>query len=137
VPSIIVDAGPLVALFKGADNYHHDAVAFVQRIEQPLVTNLVVISEVVALLSPSFQTPFLVWAIGALGIDQETAQDLPRIVEIMNKYADLPADFADASLVALCERRGIREVATLDSDFDVYRTADRKRVRNVFFLDDR
>jgi hypothetical protein len=32
------------------------------------------------------------------------------------------------------ERRGIPEVATLNTDFDVYRTADRKRLRNVFFL---
>jgi uncharacterized protein len=134
VPSITVDAGPLVALFRGADNYHSDAVAFIQTIERPLVTNMVVMSEVVALLSPSFQTAFLGWAIGALVVDQETARDLPRIVEIMSKYADLPADFADASLVAMCERRGIREVATLDTDFDVYRTADRKRLRNVFFV---
>lgn len=132
MPSIAVDAGPLVALFKGADNYHDDAVAFIQSIEGPLATNLV-ISEVVALLSASFQTAFLSWAVGALVIDQETAQDLPRIIEIMNKYSDLPADFADASLLAMRERRNIRDVATLDEDFDVYRTADRKRLRNVFF----
>jgi uncharacterized protein len=133
VPSIVLDAGPLIALFKGADHHHEAAVTFIQRIERPLVTNFVVMSEVVALISPSFQPTFLSWAIGALAIDQQTAADLPRIIEIMNKYADLPADFADASLVALCERRGIREVATLDADFDVYRTADRKRLRNVFF----
>jgi predicted nucleic acid-binding protein len=77
VPSIAVDAGPLVALFKGADSYHRDAVAFIQRIEDQLVTNFVVISEVVALISPSFQTAFLGWAISALVIDQETAADLP------------------------------------------------------------
>lgn len=131
--SIAVDAGPLIALFKGTDRHHEVAVAFIQLNARPLVTNFVVISEVVALISPAFQTSFLGWAIGALEIDQEAAADLPRIIEIMQKYADLPADFADASLVALCERRGIREVATLDKDFDVYRTADRKRLRNVFF----
>jgi predicted nucleic acid-binding protein len=75
---------------------------------------------------------FLTWAAGALEIDQQTVGDLPRIIEIMTKYADLPADFADASLVALCERRGIASVATLDKHFDVYRTRDRKRLRNVF-----
>ena len=51
----------------------------------------------------------------------------------MRKYADLPADLADASLVAMCERRGIAAVATLDQHFDVYRTVDRRRLRNVFF----
>jgi predicted nucleic acid-binding protein len=132
VPSIAVDAGPLVALFKGADTYHSQAVTFVASVSHPLVTNMVVMAEVTALLAPRFQTDFLDWARGALQIDQQTAADLPRIVEIMRKYADLPADFADASLVAMCERRGIASVATLDQHFDVYRTADRKRLRNVF-----
>jgi predicted nucleic acid-binding protein len=50
----------------------------------------------------------------------------------MKKYADLPADFADASIVALCERRGIDTVATLDRHFDVHRTSARKQLQNVF-----
>ena len=132
MPSIAADAGPLVALFDGSDRYHTEAVAFVANLRQPLVTNMVVIGEVIALLGQRFQTDFLDWALGALQIDEQTAADLPRIVEIMRKYADLPAGFADASLVAMCERRGIASVATLDRHFDVYRTADRKRLRNVF-----
>jgi predicted nucleic acid-binding protein/predicted transcriptional regulator len=132
VPSIAVDAGPLVALFKGADNYHADAVAFIQRVDRALVTNLIVICEVVALLAPMFQTSFLEWADGAMEVDQETVGDMPRIVEIMQRYADLPADFADASLVAMCERRGIEQVASLDKHFDVYRTSGRRRFKNAF-----
>jgi predicted nucleic acid-binding protein len=133
VPSIAVDAGPLIALFDGSDQYHAAAVAFVADLENHLTTNLVVVGEVVAMLPPRFQRQFLAWSIEALQIDQETAGDLPRIVAIMKKYADLPADFGDASLVAMCERLGISSVATLDQDFDVYRTADRRRLRNVFF----
>jgi uncharacterized protein len=132
VPSIAADAGPLVALFKGADTYHGEAVAFFASLRDPLVTNMVVIAEVTALLAQRFQADFLDWATGALEIDEQTVGDLPRIVAIMGKYADLPADLADASLVAMCERRGIAAVATLDQHFDVYRTADRRRLRNVF-----
>jgi predicted nucleic acid-binding protein len=132
LPSIAADAGPLIALFDGSDHHHVAAVQFVADLRQPLTTNLVVVGEVVALLPTRFQLQFLDWAIGALEIDQQTAADLPRIVEFMRKYADLPADFADASLVAMCERRSIASVATLDQHFDVYRTADRKRLRNVF-----
>lgn len=132
MPSIAVDAGPLVALFKGADHHHADAVAFIQRVERPLVTNLIVISEVVALLAPRFQTDFLDWAVAALDIDWETVADVPRIIRIMKKYADLPADFADASLVAMCERRGIEAVASLDRHFAVYRTSARKHLKNAF-----
>ncbi len=132
MPSIAVDAGPLVALFKGGDRYHAEDVAFVQRVDQPLVSNLIVMSEVMALIAPEFQTNFLEWSQQALVIDHDTVGDIPRIVEIMRKYGDLPADFADASLVALCERRDIETVATLDKHFDVYRTSARKRLRNVF-----
>ena len=53
----------------------------------------------------------------------------------MEKYEDLPADFADASLLALCERRGIETIASFDKDFDVYRTKGRKRLRNVLARD--
>jgi predicted nucleic acid-binding protein len=132
VPSIAVDAGPLVALFKGGDNHHTRAVAFLQGNSDRLVTNPIVVAEVCSLLSAQFVASFLEWGMGSLDIDQATASDMPRIIEIMRKYADLPADFADASLIALCERRGLTSIATLDRDFDVYRTADRKRLRNVF-----
>ena len=45
----------------------------------------------------------------------------------MAKYADSAMDFADATLVALAEERGITGIVTLDrKDFSVYRTASRK-----------
>ncbi|MEQ1717039.1 MAG: PIN domain-containing protein [Hyphomicrobium sp.] len=68
----------------------------------------------------------------ALVIDHETSGDLPRIVEIMSKYADLPADFADASLISMCERRNIAHIATFDKDFDVYVLGNGRTLQNVF-----
>ena len=48
--------------------------------------------------------------------------DIPRIRELMTKYADRPMDLADAALVRVAEREGIRKVFTVDrSDFSVYR----------------
>jgi hypothetical protein len=135
VPSVAVDTGPLVALFDKDEREHATAKEFVDRTAASLITNVAVITEALFLLgfSTQVQTDFLEWAIAGLEVDRETASDLPRIVAIMKKYDDLPADFADASLVAMCERRRIAEVATLDSHFDIYRTADRKHLRNVFF----
>ena len=91
------------------------------------------ITEVTHLLdfSPLAMADFLAW-VQICDIDMATNEDLPRIIKIMAKYADLPADFADASLVALCERRGIQQIATLDSDFDVYRIDGRNEFVNVF-----
>ena len=135
MPSVAVDTGPLVALFDKDEREHATAKEFVERTAAGLITNVAVITEVLFLLgfSTQVQTDFLEWVIAGPEVDRETASDLPRIVAIMRKYHDLPADFADASLVAMCERRGIAQVATLDSHFDVYRTAGRKHLRNVFF----
>jgi predicted nucleic acid-binding protein len=134
VPSIAVDTGPLVALFDGRDRHHPAARAFIQEGAEELVTNWPVVTEVCLLLdfSASAQTGFLGWAEKALTLDDQTMSDLPRIMQIIAKYADLPAAFTDASLIAMCERRGIASIATADRDFDVYRTRDRKRLRNVF-----
>lgn len=133
--SIVVDSGPLIALFDGSDQYHAIAVAFVRNLDGRLVTNFPVITEVVYVLdfSPQAQRDFLFWAEQALSIDTDTAGDLPRIRALLEKYGDLPANFADASLVALCERIDTTNVASVDKDFTIYRTRNRKAFRNLFF----
>ena len=135
MPEIAVDTGPLVALFDRSERQHGAAVAFLQRTPGPFVTNIAVLTEVTALLdfSDSLPAEFLFWANKALVVDSGTDKDLPRIAAIMRKYNDLPADLADASLLALCERRKIKDIATLDKHFDVYRTAKRRALTNVFF----
>jgi predicted nucleic acid-binding protein len=57
---------------------------------------------------------------------------MPRIVELTDKYADLPMDFADATLVITAEKTGIQKIISLDKDFDVYRLPGRERIRNVY-----
>jgi hypothetical protein len=52
-------------------------------------------------------------------LDQD---DVPRMVELMGKYRDLPMDLADAALVRVAERERIRQVFTFDRrDFRLYR----------------
>jgi len=133
MPSIVVDSGPLIAVFDRDDRHHDAALQFFRSSQATLVTNIAVITEVTQLLDFSDQAvrDFLGW-VEACDIDTATAGDLPRIVAIMAEYDDLPTDFADASLVALCERRDIRKIATLDSDFQVYRIGGRKPFVNVF-----
>lgn len=132
---IVVDSGPLIALFDRSDAHHSRAVQLVKSLSGRLVTNFAVVTEVVYMLdfSPQAQRDFLFWAERSLILDTGTGADLPRIRALLDKYADLPADFADASLVALCERLGSTVVASVDSDFTVYRTQDRRAFRNLFF----
>jgi predicted nucleic acid-binding protein len=138
VRSIVVDAGPLIALFDRNDRHHRRAMEFVREQSDPLITNLPVLTEATFLLrfSVEAQRDLLGWAYEALNIDQDTATDLPRIIAILEKYRDMPADFADASLVALAERRNISRVASIDREFAVYRLAGKRRFENAFLRGD-
>jgi predicted nucleic acid-binding protein len=134
VPSIVVDAGPLIALFDRDDRHHRRAVEFVRTRQLRLITNLPVLTEATFLLRFSIeaQRDLLSWAHRSLEIDQDTSADLPRIIALLDKYRDMPADFADASLVALAERLSVSRVASIDSDFAVYRLPGKRPFENVF-----
>ena len=133
--SIVIDSGPLIALFNGKDRYHQQAVSFIENLEGNLYTNIAVITEVVHLLdfSQQAQQDFLGWVEQAVIIDQSTIEDWSRIIELLKKYADLPADFADASLIVLCERLNTRYVASVGSDFTIYRNHLKKPFNNLFW----
>jgi hypothetical protein len=134
MPSIVVDAGPLIALFDRDDRHHRRALKFVDACSSPLVTNLPVLTEATFLLRFSLQAQrdMLLWVHRTFVIDQDTAADLPRIAALLEKYQDMPADFADASLVAMAERLGLLQLASLDRDFDRYRAFGKRAFTNVF-----
>jgi predicted nucleic acid-binding protein len=134
VPSIAVDAGPLIALFDRADSHHARAVDFMRRQRERLITNMPVLTEAVFMLrfSVEAQRDLLWWAHRSLEIDQSTSDDLPRIIALFEKYRDMPADFADVSLVAMAERLDISRVASVDRDFAIYRMVGKRRFENVF-----
>jgi hypothetical protein len=134
VASILVDAGPLIALFDRDDSHHRRAVAFMHGQRDRLITNLPVLTEAVFVLrfSVEAQRDLLWWAHRSLEIDQSTSSDLPRIIALFEKYRDMPADFADVSIVAMAERLDISRVASVDRDFAIYRPAGKRRFENVF-----
>ena len=58
--------------------------------------------------------------------------DLPALDGLMQRYADRPMDFADATLVHVANRTGINTVFTVDhDDFLTYRIDKRRRFRIV------
>ena len=133
--SIVVGAGSLIALFDREDAHNQSAVAILRRADDSrLVTNSLVVGEVAAMLAdvPPNLSPFLDWLLAAVEIDDVLREDLPRIKAIIDKYADRPAGVTDASPVAMCERRRIDEVALIDGDFAICRTAKGKRFESVF-----
>src|SRR5262245_36258922 len=70
---------------------------------------------------------------GGLTLTEPNAGDFARIGELLDKYADLPMDFTDAVVVAVCERLGIQHVVSVDRDFDIYRYKGRAKFVNVLF----
>ncbi|HCH33143.1 MAG TPA: pilus assembly protein [Oceanospirillaceae bacterium] len=126
---ILIDSGPMIALFSSNDKYHAASVTFLKNNRQPLITTIASITETLHLLdfNRGAQVDFLAWvAAGAVEIEPISAQDLLRIKELTIKYADLPMDFADACLVLLGEKLDINTVATIDRDFDIYRLPGNK-----------
>lgn len=128
----LTDAGPLVALID-ADETDHDVCRLVLgQLRLPLATTWPAFTEAMYLLSraggPAGREAL--WKLvltGRLEILDLSRSAVERSAELMAKYADLPMDLADASLVALAEERDDRRVFTLDSDFQVYRLHGRQR----------
>ncbi len=126
---ILIDSGPLIALFDRNDKYHLASVEFIKSNNSELVTTLASVTETLHLLdfNRNAQIDFLGWVnVGAVTLETITSFDLLRIKELTIKYSNLPMDFADACLVFLAEKLNINTVATIDRDFDVYRLKGKK-----------
>lgn len=122
---ILVDAGPLVALLHRDDHDHRLCVDALRELRGPLLTTWMPVTEAMYLLEFSVSAQGALLEMierHALEVLELDADDLPKIRTLMKKYADLPMDFADATLVHVANREKIREVFTLDRrDFGVYR----------------
>lgn len=133
--NILIDAGPIIALFNYKDRYHKKAVEFLRNSTDRLVTTWPVITEVSHMLdfSVEAQIDFLKWIErGALRIADVEISDLPRIVELTQNYSNVPMDLADSSLIIMAERFGINEILTIDSDYYIYRTDRKEMLSNIF-----
>ena len=122
---ILVDTGPLVALFDPADAWHTRCLGQLKKIREPLCTTLPVLTEAFHLLAPdSPGSSGLMSFVGDAGLDvwpMDTA-NLTRAFELMERYSNVPMDFADASLVVAAETLNARKVFTIDrKDFAIYR----------------
>lgn len=131
---LVIDAGPLVALLDATDEHHSRAVSFSRRFAGAAITTVAAATEVMHLLGNlAPQQGFLALVLrGTISIEELQPGDWNRVAELTAKYSDLPMDFADATIVAIAERLNIRDVATLDDDFAVYRFRDRWAFRNLF-----
>jgi predicted nucleic acid-binding protein len=128
---ILVDAGPLVALVDADDQHHRRCAATFKPLRETLGTVWPAMTEAMYLLSDLPEGQEAVWELLARGVVRLLPLDLddvPRMRELMGKYADRPMDLADAALVRVAERERIRRIFTVDErDFKVYRLHDGTR----------
>ena len=81
----------------------------------------------------SVQLAFLRWVYcGAIELVEIKIDDIEHILLLTEKYSNVPMDFADASLVVVAEKRNIKNVVSIDSDFYVYRTLSKGYLQNIF-----
>ena len=127
VNAVLADSGPLVALLDRSDPHHIACQAALRSIPVPLFTVMPALTEAMYLLSFSRKTQQALLEMVStrrlrlLPVDEE---DIPRIRDLMDKYRDLPMDFADAALVRVAERERLTRVFTIDRrDFSLYRPA--------------
>jgi predicted nucleic acid-binding protein len=122
---ILVDTGPLVALFDPKGRQHGRCVNTLATIREPIATTIAVLTEAFHRLRPdSIGSDRLREFIekGGLSVWLFNRSDLTRAFELMEMYADHPMDLADASLVVAAESSDTRKIFTVDrKDFETYR----------------
>jgi predicted nucleic acid-binding protein len=134
VISALIDAGPIIALFDKDDQYHESVIGFMQSFQGRLISTWPVLTEVSYMLDFNKQTQldFISWvAEGGIQLFDLEQWHLTKLREILSTYDDLPADFADASLIVAAESLKIEAILTLDSHFNVYRLKNKNVLQNL------
>jgi uncharacterized protein len=136
VKSWLLDTGPLVALLDGNDPAHDRVKEAFASFRGMLITTGAVLTGAFYLLryaqSGAERLVEIVENPAMTVADIFTAENLRRITQLMENYADRPMDFADASLVLIAEQQGHDEILTLDErGFRTYRFRGRRRFKLV------
>lgn len=130
---LILDTSALVALVNSRERRHADCVAVLERWRGDVATTDAVLTETLYLLGPGAnrgwdaQRPAVEFFLrGAFHLVPSSSASFRRAAQLMEKYQDVPMDYADATLVALAEESLSDQVFTLDRrGFSVYRRLGR------------
>lgn len=135
--TVLVDSGPLIALFNGADHWHSPVRGWLQANPgTTLVSTWPVATEVCALLARRIHNnaalDFLRWAQrGGITLERAAEGSLTEVLRLSERFADLPFDLADASIAEAAARLKLRHILSIDPDFDVYRDRAGKPLLNL------
>ena len=130
--NVLVDAGFLVGLLSRRDNLHDWAVSSAGRFPPPWKTCEAVLSEAFFLLGVRAGHPLReLLRRRALEVAFDFGRDADAVLRLMQKYADVPASFADACLLRMTETLPDPVLLTPDSDFRTFRRHGRQVVPTI------
>jgi predicted nucleic acid-binding protein len=122
---LLLDTGALVSLLDRSQTHHRWFKEFFSGWRGTVVSTEAVLTEATHLLGRTPGGPELCLEFfldGGATLVPSSLSTLRRCRVLLEKYADLPMDYADATLVVLAEELGTELVFTTDQrDFKVYR----------------
>lgn len=130
--SVLIDSGPLIALFAVDDRHHQrfdERVSSLSAEGLRLLTTWPCIVEASYLLASPQRYEMLRWVeLGGVVVYPFEAHNLADMVKWMQQYSKQTKremDLADASLYWLANETGVTEILTMDvADFSRYRLPD-------------
>lgn len=132
----LVDTAPLIAYLDSSERGHAEVAARADPFTGHLVTTSAVVTEAMHFVSTARDGPrlladlLLAWRVEVY--DFSAAEGLRHVVDLMDRYRNVPMDYADATLVLLAEQLDVHDVLTLDRrGFSAYRTPSGRAFRNV------
>ena len=132
---LLLDTGAFVALVDKSERRHADCVAVLEGWNGAIVTTEAVLTETLYLVGPRWQAQKVCMEFllrGAFVMVPASQASLARVAALMEKYRNVPMDYADATLVALGEELGTDQVFTLDRrGFSAYRLNQRKTFQSM------
>ncbi len=132
----LIDTGPLVAYLNAKDEAHAEVATVLDTFAGELASTSAVITETMHMVAEVRYGPRLladfVTVSGMHVVDFAQPNDLRRAADLMDKYSDVPMDYADATLILLAERLNVSEILTLDRrGFTVFRIGKKRPLRLV------
>jgi uncharacterized protein len=117
----ILDAGPLIAFLNRRDEHHQWAVNTLERLGPPFHSCPEAMAEAAALTAQPAAVVEMISA-GEIVLAFDLGDQAAGVLSLLNKYADLQMDLADACIVRMSELIRDSQVLTVDrKDFATYR----------------
>jgi uncharacterized protein len=130
---LLLDTGALVSILDRSQKHHTACRRTFDKWKGTVVSTEAVLTESTHLLADVYggaASCVEFFLAGGAVLVPSTSASLKRVRALLDTYADLPMDFADATLVALAEELDSNIVFTTDrTDFSVYRVRDRRPFR--------